>query len=426
MPLQIRRGTEAQRVDPTINLTLAAGEPLWVESTKKLYIGDGTTLAASLLPVTGFNEEDARDAAASLFTAGTHSNITFTYNDNDNSISAAINLTNYNGVIKASAFNGTLSADDSTILVDAVDSKINLDGTVKGHIVPATNVAYDLGSATNRFRDLYLSGSSIKLGGATITASGSAVELPVGSTVGGVPIGSGGGGGFDGNFTGTFAGAVTGTLTGDVTGSVFGDDSSLLVDAVDNSLHTSALTISENKIISDAGIVAFGDSTNFEELHVYQSYTGSFIRLFGQNDSATGDSSWITVNNGRGTIDTPVASESGDTLSGLLLFGYDGDSYSRSVTVAGRVDGAVVDGKVPGELLVLVQSSTGVAGDQQQMTFNSKGTLSAPVMQPGSFTTVQRDALTPSFGMIIYNTDTNKFQGYQNTSGTTPEWVDLS
>jgi hypothetical protein len=39
---------------------------------------------------------------------------------------------------------------------------------IRGHILPADNVAYDLGSASQRFKDLYLSGTSIDLGGALI------------------------------------------------------------------------------------------------------------------------------------------------------------------------------------------------------------------------------------------------------------------
>jgi hypothetical protein len=38
---------------------------------------------------------------------------------------------------------------------------------------------------------------------------------------------------------------------------------------------------------------------------------------------------------------------------------------------------------------------------------------SAPFQAP-SLTTTQRDALTAENGMIIYNTTTNKFQGYEN------------
>ena len=38
-----------------------------------------------------------------------------------------------------------------------------------------------------------------------------------------------------------------------------------------------------------------------------------------------------------------------------------------------------------------------------------------------NLTTVERDALTAENGMIIYNTTTNKFQGYENGS-----WAELN
>lgn len=50
MPLQLRRGTEAER--QALTAPLANGEPLWIPSTRQLFIGDGTTPANSLVPVT--------------------------------------------------------------------------------------------------------------------------------------------------------------------------------------------------------------------------------------------------------------------------------------------------------------------------------------------------------------------------------------
>jgi len=55
-------------------------------------------------------------------------------------------------------------------------------------LIPETNSIYDLGSETRRWRDLYLSGSSLYLGNAVVTSSGRAVNLPEGSTVGGALI----------------------------------------------------------------------------------------------------------------------------------------------------------------------------------------------------------------------------------------------
>jgi len=67
--------------------------------------------------------------------------------------------------------------------VETLTNKTLGASTIAGHLIPDTDVTYDLGSGTYRFRDLYLSGSSIKLGGATITASGSALAIPASSTL---------------------------------------------------------------------------------------------------------------------------------------------------------------------------------------------------------------------------------------------------
>ena len=65
-------------------------------------------------------------------------------------------------------------------------AKLNLNNS----LIPTADVIHDLGSATYRWRDLYLSGSSIQLGDATITASGNAVILPPGSTIAGGALNS--------------------------------------------------------------------------------------------------------------------------------------------------------------------------------------------------------------------------------------------
>ena len=53
------------------------------------------------------------------------------------------------------------------------------NATIGGNLIPSANVTYDLGTATARWRTLYLSGSTIDLGGASI--SGSANGLQVGA-----------------------------------------------------------------------------------------------------------------------------------------------------------------------------------------------------------------------------------------------------
>jgi len=93
--------------------------------------------------------------------------------------------TNGSGVLSfATPSTSNISEGTNLYYTDARVSSF-LNGNLDGHIVPDTNEAYDLGSTSFRFRDLYLSGTSIELGSATITATGSTVVLPSGSGVDG-------------------------------------------------------------------------------------------------------------------------------------------------------------------------------------------------------------------------------------------------
>ena len=49
--------------------------------------------------------------------------------------------------------------------------------SISGNIIPDTTETYDLGSATNKFRDLYLSGNSITLGTIELSDNGGALEV---------------------------------------------------------------------------------------------------------------------------------------------------------------------------------------------------------------------------------------------------------
>jgi hypothetical protein len=61
------------------------------------------------------------------------------------------------------------------------DFDVNGVLTVPGSIIPDTNIAYNLGSATKRFKDLYLSSNTINLGGTTISVNSSG-QLQVGGS----------------------------------------------------------------------------------------------------------------------------------------------------------------------------------------------------------------------------------------------------
>lgn len=110
MPLQIRRGTTAQR----LAITPLTGELIHDTTTGQLFVGNGTT--AGGVTTTGISLEDAADGAASLFTTGSHSGITFAYNDAAGRIDATVTVAAtgpFDGDLTGSVF-----ADDSTLLVD--------------------------------------------------------------------------------------------------------------------------------------------------------------------------------------------------------------------------------------------------------------------------------------------------------------------
>lgn len=236
MALQIRRGPTADRM----SYTPVVGELIWDTSTNSLYIGNGITPGG--LPAGTLVTEDVQDIASTMLTSGTHQNITFTYDDTLGRINSTFNLSSFDGTINAAGFIGSHYANDSTLLLNALTGAVNLNGTVKGHIIPATNIAYDLGSPTFRFKDLYLSGSSIKLGDATITSIGTTVNLPAGSTVNGAPVGIEAGMNYNIN--------------------IVGDDSTTFINATTKAVNAASLTVS-NAVSLPAGSTLNGTAFGF-------------------------------------------------------------------------------------------------------------------------------------------------------------------
>jgi hypothetical protein len=96
----------------------------------------------------------------------------------------------------------TTSASSQSVTIDIDSTVATLTGTqtltnktlgattIAGHLIPDTDVSYDLGSSALKFRDLYLSGSSIYLDTNTITLNSGNYEFSDGSNVITMPIAS--------------------------------------------------------------------------------------------------------------------------------------------------------------------------------------------------------------------------------------------
>ena len=374
MPLQLRRGTDSQRTH--MSQPLAAGELIYVTDTKSIWIGDGTTVGG--VPVANLSITDIQNIDANLFTNGTHTGITFTYVPNPSNpglskINATVNveLSNYAGTIKADAFKGTLVGDDSTILVDAVSGKINLSGTVKGDIVPNTTNAYTLGTSTYKFKDLYLAGPSLHLGAATISAVSSVIDLPAGSTVGGVAIGSGSGGTTNSLVNGSYS--VTLDASNNLT---FGANilSTIYAPTYDTqSSSDSYATILGNKTTTHAATlyVHAGQETSI----IARGYTAGYAACVGQK--------FLTS---RGTYSSPLAVQTGDSVGLISFQGWSGTDYQAPVVLLSGVD-QVTGGQISGKLSAVIKNLS----SQVVFDFTADGKFSSPVLA----TTVYSVAGTP-------------------------------
>jgi len=134
------------------------------------------------------------------------------------------------GTAKFNVFGSThldnVEIDDNKITTYNSNEDLVLDANGTGiiqvntSILPEVTDTLDLGSAAKRFKDLYLTGGTINLGDATISASGSAVILPTGSTI-------------DGNLT------ITGNLS---------------VEGTEVILNTETLEVQDNKILLNSNV----------------------------------------------------------------------------------------------------------------------------------------------------------------------------
>ncbi len=432
MPLQIRRGTEAERTAMT--LPLSAGELLFVTNTERLYVGNGSTLGG--VPITGYTNEDAQDAVGAALVAGnaTNGNIAFTYDstaDTANRINAAVNLSNYVGTIGATAVNANTVANDATVLVNVSTGAINLNGTVKGHVIPNANETYDLGSATYRFRDLYLSGSSIKLGSATITASGSAVDLPAGSTIAGAPIpGFGSGQNINANIIGddstvlvnTSTNTIQGTHVGIQRGNVQAGDSSVVFDATAKTIAATSITLGGYIGINGTSIT----NSNANNVIRFDGASIDVFTNFGVTQpgiSATGitdgtsTTSLVSFYGSRGTTSSPTTLNNGDNFSGMLFLGHNGTDHVPGSAMFAAADGVPnsANPSIPGKFVITVADGTNdIFTANKQMIFSSNGVLTAPIFKPGSYATGSLPS-TPAEGWIVFDSTTKEWKGWNGT-----------
>lgn len=464
MALQIRRGTDAER----LTITPAAGELIYTTDTKFIYVGDGSTvggtkadtgisdLISDTSPQLGGNLDLNSQAITGTGTINITGNITGntvagSSGNFTSSVIGSLQAANMQGDLTGSVF-----ADDSTMLVDGTEGKLVL----------SNNVIQDLSNVY-------------------VPTTPSAGDAMIWNAV-------------DGRWEAGNPAVSGGQLDGDVKGSIFADDSSLFFDAINNEAVVNQFNVNLIKPI-DNGVgvkmtsfnqyvsTVFGletvdaagifrqrlldttgnidgtgaweydpvtgapsyngtDATiggmyfvteeyitgNYSKTHSYLQGEVSQVLLGHTDSGVVSRADSLCVANGRVTIGdiSPSAklAVAGDAVfTGSVTAGQD-LRVTNALTIVSTIENddsstvynaatrELFANKVTGDLVGSV-----FADDSSAIIDGTDGTITAGgFVQFGSYNTTERNALTAANGMVIYNSQVNRFQGYQNGA-----WINI-
>jgi len=204
-----------------------------------------------------------------------------------------------------------------------------------------------------------------------------------------------------GNVTGNTTGLHTGPVDGDVTGSVFGDDSTIIIDGISN-------TIYANDVVAVTNEVDITNQDNTSNTQVNVKTSGSYSSLLNFSRVSTSDLSSDNIAHGRITF-------SRNDSNGLVTTGFinatNNGLFIFQDSAANTADAT--------RYSVFKDGALGIGTTTPAATLDVQGAI-----KPGVYADdAARDAAitTPTAGMMVFNTTGAKFQGYDGTS-----WVNLN
>jgi len=372
MALKIRRGTESQRG----GITFAAGELIWTTNGHKLYVGDGITAGgidiASQLGGSGVNYNQST-GKLDLHLASTNSDSL-----NEGTTNQYFTPARAQAAVATALTNGNPYNTGITFLYDDVDHRIT--ATVTGGGGGTT-----LPSQSGHSNQYLKTDGSGNLSWATPPEGITAISQD-GNPLLGANLGLNGH-----NVTGSGNINITGTVT------------STTVTASNLSFTNNTLSVSNGSLYVE---------NNAQQIAQVRGVSA---------DGTPGSTPQFNIFSSRGTIASPTNSQPGDWLMNLSMGGYHGGGYIQTSGIASSLEAtATMTDSNPGATLYLNTNNNN--GGLNTCTFNSKGAFRAPIFQASSYSTSQINGYpAPEAGMIVFNSTTNHFMGYNGTS-----WVSFT
>lgn len=353
MPLQLRRGNTAE----VNSITPVIGEIVYDTELKRVLVGDGST--AGGIPIAGVSINEAKDASAASLLAGTHQNISFSYNSTTKALSAVVDILTHETIEADSIVTGKIFNSASSVVVDVDTGEFtgNLTGNVSG------NVSGDITGV---------------------------VTGTVGSSL-----------------IGNVTGDTTGFHTGDVKGSLFADDSSLIIDAVDNLINISTivspvggLALRPNGTLSlQASVVIGSASQNVNgNLNIvrnqYSAIFDSSLQISNSHESDIIDPVYFKRTRGTPTLYSAV--QANDQLGRMSFLGWDGTQFVESSSIRATVD-TVSPGIVSSTILISAMDDSGTITTPYRLFPNGRLILGNQIdTSNGSLDIVSQNRILPA------------------------------
>lgn len=390
MALRLRRGTDAER----LLITPLQGEIIYATDTKKIYVGDGATEGGILVgPIDPTDTDLVNDTTPQL---GGDLDL----NGNNITGSGSINI------------DGTITATGSINLGDASEDEITVAGTINSSLRPALDSSYDLGSQARRWQNIFATGADIagqvSVDGLRLIGNIEGADSTVlyDGTTGALNVNS----------------IAVNSITGDLTGSVFSDDSTtVIVDGIDGTISTNAIRsldglyiTSENELVTR--IAGLSNGSQIPKFQIHGFAGGS------ETPSSVPANQFVSALE----FTTQLADDVRGDGKGLVSFITQTDST------------ADMDEDAPASNLFLTVAASDGQGDDttgnyRLFSFLKDGTFDSKIISHRAQSSADVSAITPAAGMMVFDSDTQKFRGYVDDTGlagggasnSTPGWIDL-